>query len=72
MIIFVYVLMSWIPLMGKRGIIGDIERVLGKLCDPYLNLFKKLIPPIGGMLDITPIIALVVLQFVVRLVVSIL
>lgn len=72
MIIFVYVLMSWIPLMGKRGIIGDIERVLGKLCDPYLNLFKKLIPPIGGMVDVTPIIALLVLQFVVRVLVRIL
>ena len=72
MIIFVYVLMSWIPLMGKRGIIGDIERVLGKLCDPYLNLFKKLIPPIGGMVDVSPILALLVLQFVVRLIVGIL
>ena len=72
MIIFVYVLMSWIPFVAKRGIVGDIERVLGKLCDPYLDLFKKLIPPIGGMVDITPIIALLVLQFVVRLIVWIL
>lgn len=71
-IIFVYVLMSWIPMGGRQGIIGDIERVLGKLCDPYLNLFKKLVPPIGGMVDITPIIALLVLQFVVRLIVWIL
>ena len=69
-IIVVYVLMSWIP--TREGIIGDIDRVLGKLCDPYLNLFKRLIPPIGGMVDITPIIALLVLQFGVRLIVSIL
>ncbi|MBQ9955360.1 MAG: YggT family protein [Eggerthellaceae bacterium] len=61
MIIFVYVLMSWLPV--NRGILADIYSVLGRLCDPYLNLFKKLIPPIGGMLDITPIIALLVLQF---------
>lgn len=60
-IIVVYVLMSWIP-MGQTGIIADIYRVLGKICDPFLNLFKKLVPPIGGMLDITPIIALIVLQ----------
>ena len=72
MVIFVYVLMSWIPWTAKRGVIGDIETVLGKICDPYLNLFKKLIPPIGGMVDITPIIALLVLQFVVRLIVWIL
>jgi len=65
-VIFVYVIMSWIP--NSTGIVGEVYRVLGKICDPYLNLFKRLIPPIGGMIDITPIIALVVLQFVVRLV----
>lgn len=70
MIIFVYVIMSWIP--NSTGIVGDVYRVLGKICDPYLNLFKRLIPPIGGMVDITPIIALLVLQLVVRFVVGIL
>lgn len=70
MVIFVYVLMSWIP--HSTGIVGEVYRVLGKICDPYLDLFKRLIPPLGGMLDITPIIALLVLQFVVQLVVKIL
>lgn len=60
-------MMSWLP--TDRGILADIYRVLGKVCDPYLNLFKRLIPPIGGMVDITPIIALLVLQFAVRLLV---
>ena len=65
LIIFVYVMMSWLP--TDRGILADIYHVLGKVCDPYLNLFKRLIPPIGGMVDLTPIIALLVLQFGVRL-----
>lgn len=65
LIIFVYVMMSWLP--TDRGLIADIYQVLGKVCDPYLNLFKKLIAPIGGMVDITPIIALLVLQFGARL-----
>lgn len=65
LIIFAYVMMSWLP--TDRGILADIYHVLGKVCDPYLNLFKKVIPPIGGMVDITPIIALLVLQFAVRL-----
>lgn len=69
-IIFAYVIMSWIP--NSTGIVGDIYRVLGKICDPYLNLFRRLIPPIGGMVDITPIFALLVLQLVVRFVVGIL
>ena len=39
-IIFIYVIMSWIP--HSSGIVGDVYRVLGKICDPYLNLFKRL------------------------------
>lgn len=70
MMLFVYVLMSWIP--HERGILGDIYRILGKVCDPYLNIFKKLIPPLGGMVDITPIIGLFVLQFGVRLILNLL
>ena len=69
-ILLVYVLMSWIP--NRSGILADIETVLGKVCDPYLNLFRKFIPPIGGMVDVTPIFALLVLQFLVRLIVGIL
>lgn len=69
LIIFVYVLMSWIP--TSSGIIADIYRVLGKICDPFLNLFKRIIPPIG-MIDISPIIAVIVLQFVVQLLVKLL
>lgn len=70
MILFVYVLMSWVP--QKSGIIADIDTVLGRVCDPFLNLFRKFIPPIGGMVDISPIFALLVLQFAVRLIVMIL
>ena len=68
MVLFVYVLMSWLP--TDRGLLADIYRVLGRVCDPYRNRFKKLIPPIGGMVDVTPIIALLVLQFGVRLIVN--
>ena len=66
MIIFVYVLMSWIP--TKRGILADIDNVLAKICDPYLNLFRKFLPPLGGMVDVSPIVALLVLQFGLRLI----
>ena len=70
MVIFIYVLMSWIPM--KRGIVADIDRVLGQLCDPYLNLFRRFIPPIGGMVDISPIAALLVLQLAARFILTIL
>lgn len=51
LLIFVYVLMTWIP--NKRGLLADIDNVLAKLCDPYLDLFKRFIPPIGGMVDVS-------------------
>lgn len=58
MIIF-YVLMSWLPNV-RDNFIGEL---LGKLVEPYLSPFRRFIPPLFGMLDISPIIALLVLEF---------
>ncbi len=60
-LIIVYVLMSWFP---KSGIFEDIYRVLGSVVEPYVGLFRRIIPPLG-MVDITPIIALLVLQYLI-------
>lgn len=63
-LIIIRVLMSWIPNIPEnpaiRGIFGFIEDVT----EPYLALWRRMIPPIGGGLDITPIIAILVLQIV--------
>ncbi len=64
-LIFVYVLMSWIPSSGS-GIVDDIRHVLATICEPYLALFRRFVPPIG-MIDISPIIAILVLQALSRL-----
>lgn len=32
------------------------------LCDPYLNIFRGVIPPLGGTLDLSPILAFLVLN----------
>ena len=66
-LIFVYVMMSWMP--HEKGVLADVYRALGMLCDPYLDLFRKFVPPLGGMVDVSPILALLVLQFGVRLLV---
>jgi len=68
-VIFIYVLLSWLP--TKTGILSEIDTFLGKICEPYLKIFRKFIPSIGGMVDISPIVALLVLQLVARLIVSI-
>ena len=68
MLIFIYILMSWLP--TNRGFIADVYQVLGTLCDPYLDIFRRIIPPVGGAgmrVDFSPIVAIFVLQAVVRL-----
>ena len=57
-----YILLSWLP-SARESFIGEL---LGKLVEPYLKPFRKVIPPIGGMLDISPIVALLALSFVER------
>ena len=57
--IFGYILMSWIPSL-QQSAIGEF---LGTLVEPYLGIFRKIIPPIG-MIDISPIIALFALQYI--------
>lgn len=55
-----YVLLSWLP-NARESFIGVF---LGKLVEPYLGIFRRFIPPIGGMLDLSPILAVFALQFV--------
>ncbi len=57
--VIVYVLMSWLPNL-RENFIGEL---LAKLVEPYLSPFRRFIPPIFGMLDISPIVALFILQF---------
>lgn len=55
-----YVLLSWLP-NARESFIGVM---LGKLVEPYLGVFRRFIPPIGGVLDLSPIIALFALNFI--------
>ncbi len=64
LVIVVYCILTWIP-SGHGGVMQDIKMFFEKITEPYLGLFRKLIPPIGGTVDVTPILALVVLQLAV-------
>ncbi len=56
--LIIYILMSWFP--NARG--SAIGQFLARICEPYLEPFRKIIPPIG-MMDISPIVAFLVLNF---------
>jgi YggT family protein len=56
--LIIYILMSWFP-NARESSFGQI---LARICEPYLEVFRRFIPPIG-MIDISPIVAIVVLNF---------
>lgn len=58
-VLIAYILLSWLP-NARDSFIGEI---LGKLCEPYLSIFRRFIPPLG-VIDISPIVALIALHFV--------
>lgn len=53
-----YILMSWFP-NARESAIGQF---LATIIEPYLEPFRRFIPPIG-MIDISPIAAIIVLNF---------
>jgi YggT family protein len=53
------VLLTWFPNIDWSSAPFSI---LSQLTDPYLNLFRSIIPPLGGI-DFSPLIAFFVLQF---------
>jgi len=59
--LIIYILMSWVP--SAQG--SKFGQILAKACEPYLGFFRKFIPPIG-MIDLSPIIAILLLSFIER------
>lgn len=60
------VLLSWVdtsPYPDSRP-----KAILFGLTDPILNPLRRIIPPLGGMLDLTPMAAIILLQVLERFV----
>lgn len=55
--LIIYILMSWVP-GARESPVGDF---LANICEPYLEPFRRIIPPLG-MIDISPIVAIIFLQ----------
>lgn len=73
-LIFVRILMSWIPRLPDNAAIQAVARFTRDVTDPYLNIFRRFIPPIGagGMgLDLSPVIGVILLLILQGVVVGI-
>jgi YggT family protein len=62
LMIFAYILTSWIRLPYSPWL-NRIQRFLYDVSEPYLRLFRRVIPPFGP-LDISPVVAVLVLVIV--------
>jgi YggT family protein len=66
-LIFIRILMSWIPRMPYNRWLSMFLSFVTDVTDPYLNLFRRFIPPLRvgpGALDLSPIIGTFVLLIV--------
>jgi uncharacterized protein YggT (Ycf19 family) len=56
LLIFVYVLMSWVRLPYSVWV-RRITDFLRDVCEPYLRIFRRILPPLGP-LDLSPVVAI--------------
>ena len=57
-LLIIRVLLTWFPTINWYN---QPFAALSQITDPYLNLFRSIIPPLGGM-DFSPILAFLALQ----------
>jgi YggT family protein len=72
-LIIAHVIFSWIPV--RQVWLMDLRDFVDRLVEPYLSIFRRMIPIIqlgGGGLDISPIVAIMLLRFAQPIVVNIL
>lgn len=55
------ILLSWI----RHNPYNPIIRFIYEITEPYLGIFRRIVPPIGVM-DLSPIVAFLVLDFIIR------
>ena len=70
LLLFAYILTSWIRL-PYRPWLNRVQRFLYDVCDPYLRIFRRFLPPLGP-LDLSPMVGVVTLLIVQRILVSLL
>lgn len=66
LLILAYILTSWVRLPYSPWL-NRIQRFLYDVCDPYLRLFRRILPTFGP-LDLSPVVAVAALVILGRVV----
>jgi uncharacterized protein YggT (Ycf19 family) len=66
LLIFAYIITSWVRLPYSPWL-SRIQRFLYDVCEPYLRLFRRFVPSLGP-LDLSPMIAVIVLILIQQLI----
>ena len=64
-LIFIRIVASFVPRMPYNPYLRAVLDFAHEVTDPYLNFFRRLIPPVGGggfALDLSPMLGLLVLS----------
>jgi YggT family protein len=70
LLILAYIITSWVRLPYSTWL-NRIQRFLYDVCDPYLRLWRRILPTFGP-LDLSPVVGVVFLYILSRVIVSIL
>ena len=68
LLIIIRAVMSWVRVDPRNTFV----KILNTLTDPLLVPIQKVIPPIGGSIDISPLVAIMILQLLGNVLVRIL
>jgi YggT family protein len=66
-LIFIQILTSWVPRMPYNRYLAAFLQFVSDVTNPYLNIFRRFLPMVRlgpGALDLSPIVATIVLILV--------
>ena len=69
-LIFARIVLSFVPRMPYNPTLRTVVGFIHQVTDPYLNLFRRVIPPLGPI-DLSPMLAIIVLYIVEAIVVGV-
>jgi len=65
--IFVRAILSWVVRGRMISPDNPLVTIMNQITDPILAPLRRIIPPLGGMIDITPMVAMLLLWVLISL-----